>query len=164
MTARQKRTMPYKEHTARFMPSISTRAKQRNYFQNSGQTGTLFTGDNEMTIPEKPKREQEPGASSQQGETETRTLPSDYWEGELVPPSDPRAATISVNPERMSGTPCFVGTRVPIKNLWDYLEASNTLEEFLEDFEGVPREEVMAALRQSYQRLLDGLPEVAWKK
>ncbi len=93
-----------------------------------------------------------------------RALPDDYWEGELVPPGDPRAATISINPERMSGTPCFVGTRVPIKHLWDYLEGSDTLEEFLDDFEGVPREEVMSALRLSYQRLLDGLPVVAWEE
>lgn len=90
----------------------------------------------------------------------TRPLPDDYWDGELVPSSDPRAEVISINPERMSGTPCFVGTRVPIKHLWDYLEGSDTLEEFLDDFEGVPREEVMAALHLSYQRLLGGLPEV----
>lgn len=87
-------------------------------------------------------------------------LPEDYWDGEIVPNNDPRADFISVNPERMSGTACFVGTRVPIKHLWDYLEHSPTLGEFLDDFEGVPREEVMAALRVSYQRLLDGLPEV----
>ncbi len=93
-----------------------------------------------------------------------KVLPDDYWEGELVPSSDSRASVISINPERMSGTPCFVGTRVLIKHLWDYLEGSDTLEEFLDDFEGVPREEVMAALRLSYQRLLDGLPEVAWEK
>ncbi len=89
-----------------------------------------------------------------------QTLPEGYWDGELVPVSDPRAPVISINPERMSGTPCFVGTRVPIKNLWDYLEVSGTLEEFLDDFEGVPREEVMAALHLAYQRLLDGLPKV----
>ena len=71
---------------------------------------------------------------------------------------------ISVNPERMSGTACFVSTRVPIKHLWDYMESSDTLEEFLDDFEGVPREEVMAALRLSYQRLPDGLPVVVWEK
>jgi uncharacterized protein (DUF433 family) len=94
----------------------------------------------------------------------SRTLPDDYWEHELVPPADPRSAFISVNPERMSRTPCFVGSRVPIKHLWDYLESSNTLEEFLDDFEGVPREEVMTALHLSYQRLLNGLPEVAWEK
>ena len=96
--------------------------------------------------------------------TTPEILIENYWEGELVPPSDPRAEIISINSERMSGTPCFVGTRVPIKNLWDYLEVSSTLEEFLDDFEGVPREEVMAALRFSYQRLLEGLPEVVWEK
>ena len=93
-----------------------------------------------------------------------KALPDDYWAGELVPPADSRAAVVSVNPERMSRTPCFVGTRVPIKHLWDYLEGSDTLEEFLDDFEGVPREKVMAVLRLSYQRLLDGLPVVAWEK
>lgn len=90
---------------------------------------------------------------------ERDSLPEDYWDGELVPRSDPRADFISVNPERMSGTPCFVGTRVPIKHLWDYLEHSPTRGEFLDDFEGVPREEVLAALRVSYQHLLGGLPE-----
>lgn len=93
-----------------------------------------------------------------------KVLPDDYWEGELVPRDDPRFGVVSINPERMSGTPCFVGTRVPIKHLWDYLEGSDTLQEFLDDFEGVPREEVMAALRLSYQNLLDGLPVVAWGK
>lgn len=91
---------------------------------------------------------------------ERDALPEDYWDGELVPNNDNRADFISVNPERMSGMPCFVGTRVPIKHLWDYLEHSPTLDEFLDDFEGVPREEVLAALRVAYQRLLDGLPEV----
>lgn len=100
-------------------------------------------------------------------ETLERTEPalrhSNYESGELVSASDSRAGIISINPGRMSGTPCFVGTRVPIKHLWDYLEGSDTLEEFLDDFEGVPREEVMAALRLSYQRLLEGLPEVIWE-
>ena len=117
-----------------------------------------------MTVTERPSVEQEREISLERMGPESRALPDDYWEGELVPRSDPRAAVVSVNPERMSGTPCFVGTRVPIKHLWDYLEGSDTLEEFLDDFEGVPREEVMAALHLSYQRLLDGLPEVAGEK
>lgn len=96
-------------------------------------------------------------------QTEPALRRSNYEDGELVSASDPRAAVVSINPGRMSGTPCFVGTRVPIKHLWDYLEGSDTLEEFLDDFEGVPREEVMAALRLSYERLLDGLPEVTWE-
>ena len=42
----------------------------------------------------------------------------------------------------MSGTPVFVGTRVPVKNLNDYLEAGDSIEEFLEDFPSVSREQV----------------------
>ena len=47
---------------------------------------------------------------------------------------------ISRNPEIMSGALCFTGTRVPVQNLFDYLEGSSSLEDFLEDFPSVPRE------------------------
>ena len=78
---------------------------------------------------------------------------------ELVPPSDPRARFISVDPERMSGTPCFVGSRVPIKHLWDYLESGENIEEFLEGFEPITRGHVLAVLHMAYERLLEGLPK-----
>ena len=77
---------------------------------------------------------------------------------ELVPQSDARACFVSIDPERLGGVPCFVGTRVPIKYLWDYLLKGKTLEAFLDDFEGVSREEAIAALQQAYERLLEGLP------
>jgi uncharacterized protein (DUF433 family) len=77
---------------------------------------------------------------------------------ELVPQSDPRARFVSIDPERLGGVPCFVGTRVPIKYLWEYLCKGKTLDTFLEDFEGVPREAALAALQHSYDRLLEGLP------
>jgi len=93
------------------------------------------------------------------GEPRAKTLPADYWEHELVPSADPRSAFISVNPERMSGTPCFVGTRVPIKHLWDYLVHDAALPEFLDDFEGVPREEVLQALQHAFDKLMEGLPD-----
>ena len=85
--------------------------------------------------------------------------PHSYWEGELVPRTDARAAFISVNPERLGGTPCFVGTRVPVKSLWDYLAHDAALPEFLDDFEGVPRDEVLQALRHAFEKLMDGLPD-----
>ena len=78
---------------------------------------------------------------------------------ELVPASDPRAHYISVDPERMSGTPCFVGSRVPIKHLWDYLEGGENLDEFLDGFEPITREHVIAVLELAYERLLEGLPK-----
>ena len=79
---------------------------------------------------------------------------------ELVPRADPRADFVSIDPERMGGTPCFVGTRVPISHLFEYLEAGKTLEAFLQDFDGVPREEALAALSQAHQRLMEGLPRL----
>ncbi|HZP88925.1 MAG TPA: DUF433 domain-containing protein [Burkholderiales bacterium] len=52
---------------------------------------------------------------------------------------------ISRDPEIMSGALCFKGTRVPIQNLFDYLEGSSSLEEFLEDFPSVSRDVLEAA-------------------
>ncbi|MDH3461571.1 MAG: DUF433 domain-containing protein [Burkholderiaceae bacterium] len=53
---------------------------------------------------------------------------------------------VNRDPEIMSGALCFTGTRVPVKNLFDYLEASSPLEEFLEDFPTVSRERAIAVL------------------
>ena len=89
-----------------------------------------------------------------------RPLPDDYWDGELVPHTDPRAAVVSINPDRMSGTPCFVGSRVPIQHLWDHLDGSS-IEEFLEGFEGVSKAQVQEVLRLALQKLLEGLPTIS---
>jgi uncharacterized protein (DUF433 family) len=58
----------------------------------------------------------------------------------------------------VSGTLCFAGTRVPIKHLWDHLEEGLPLEEFLEGFPGVTREQATGALELAFQHLLSGLP------
>ena len=50
------------------------------------------------------------------------------------------------DPEIMGGQPVFVGTRVPVYNLFDYLEAGDSLDEFLEAFPTVSREQAIAAL------------------
>ena len=60
---------------------------------------------------------------------------------------------ISRDPETMSGALCFKGTRVPVQNLFDYLEGSCSLEEFLEDFPSVSREAAVAVLEAAKQRL-----------
>lgn len=52
------------------------------------------------------------------------------------------------NPEILSGTPVFAGTRVPVKNLTDYLEGGSTIDEFLDDFPSVTREQVVAFLEE----------------
>jgi uncharacterized protein (DUF433 family) len=56
------------------------------------------------------------------------------------------ANVIHRDPEIMSGTPVFVGTRVPVYNLFDYLEAGDSLDKFLMSFPSVRREQAIAAL------------------
>jgi uncharacterized protein (DUF433 family) len=63
---------------------------------------------------------------------------------------------IEVNPRKMSGTPVFHGTRVPIQNLFDCLEEGETIDQFLDQFATVTREQVNGVLELSKERLLDG--------
>ena len=57
-----------------------------------------------------------------------------------------RHEVVHSDPEIMGGTPVFVGTRVPAQSLFDYLEAGDSLEEFLEAFPTVSRDQAIAAL------------------
>ena len=66
---------------------------------------------------------------------------------------------ITIDPEVHSGTPVFRGTRVPIKTLFDHLEAGATLEVFLDDFPSVSRELAVAVLEEARASLtLDANP------
>lgn len=58
---------------------------------------------------------------------------------------------IHIDAEILGGTPVFYGTRVPIKNLFDYLETGETIETFLQDFDSVSREQVLKVLELSEQ-------------
>lgn len=62
------------------------------------------------------------------------------------------------DPAIMHGTPVFRGTRVPVKNLFDYLEAGDTLAEFLEDFPSVSREQAVSALHEAAEVLARSAP------
>jgi uncharacterized protein (DUF433 family) len=53
---------------------------------------------------------------------------------------------IERDPEKLSGAPVFAGTRVPVKNLFDYLEGGDTLDLFLDDFPTVTREQALGVL------------------
>ena len=66
-----------------------------------------------------------------------------------------KTSVISLNPEIMSGEPVFVGTRVPIKTLMDYLIEDGNYEDFLIGFPQVTREMVIEALKELTQR---GIP------
>jgi len=60
---------------------------------------------------------------------------------------------IEVDPEKLSGTPVFRDTRVPIRNFFDYLEGGDTVEDFLDDFPTVEGEQVMALFALIKERL-----------
>ncbi len=61
---------------------------------------------------------------------------------------------INVDPEIMSGTPVFAGTRVPIQNLFDYLEGGEDLSEFFDDFPSVTKEAALAVLEMAKKSLI----------
>ena len=65
---------------------------------------------------------------------------------------------ITRDPEIMSGALCFKGTRVPIQNLFDYLEGNSSLEDFLEDFPSVSRQAAIAVLEAAKARLFADAP------
>jgi len=58
---------------------------------------------------------------------------------------------VSSSPDVMGGTPVFAGTRVPVQTLLDYLEGGESLDEFLDDFPSVRREQAKAFLEQAAQ-------------
>lgn len=64
-------------------------------------------------------------------------------------------SVVHSDPEILSGTPVFVGTRVPFRALLDYLEAGRALTEFLDDFPTVTREQAVAALEEAGEAVLE---------
>jgi len=61
----------------------------------------------------------------------------------------PHQSVIVSDPEVLGGTPCFRGTRVPVDSLIDYLEAGDSLDDFLDNFPSVSREAAIAALEEA---------------
>ena len=64
---------------------------------------------------------------------------------------------VSRSQDVMGGAPVFCGTRVPVQTLLDYLEAGDTIAEFLEGFPSVTREQVIAFLEQGKDRLVESV-------
>jgi uncharacterized protein (DUF433 family) len=65
-----------------------------------------------------------------------------------------RSQIVHSNPEILGGTPVFVGTRVPVQTLLVYLESGETLEEFLDNFPTVSREQAVAFLEEAGRALV----------
>jgi len=68
-----------------------------------------------------------------------------------------KSAVVSCDPEVMGGAPVFAGTRVPVQTLLDYLEAGDTIDEFLEGFPTVTRKQVIAFLEEAKDRLVESV-------
>lgn len=66
----------------------------------------------------------------------------------------PSTPLITSSPDIMGGTPVFAGTRVPIQTLLDYLEGGETIDDFLQGFPTVSREQVIAFLEEAKTRML----------
>jgi uncharacterized protein (DUF433 family) len=67
-------------------------------------------------------------------------------------------SVICRDPEVMSGTPVFCGTRVPVQTLIEYLEAGDSIDEFLEGFPTVTRAQVIAFLEEAKEKLVESVP------
>ena len=65
-----------------------------------------------------------------------------------------RTPVVHSDPEILGGTPVFIGTRVPLRSLIDYLEDGYSLDEFLDDFPSVPSEQAIAALEAAHEALI----------
>ncbi len=66
-----------------------------------------------------------------------------------------KLSVISVSPDVMSGTPVFVGTRVPVQTLFDYLKGGDSIDDFLDGFPTVSREQVISLLEEAGRQLIN---------
>jgi uncharacterized protein (DUF433 family) len=64
------------------------------------------------------------------------------------------SSIISISPEIMGGTPVFAGTRVPVQTLLDYLKAGESINDFLDGFPTVTREQVIALLEEAGKQVI----------
>jgi uncharacterized protein (DUF433 family) len=72
-----------------------------------------------------------------------------------------KKTVVVVDPEIMSGDPCFAGTRVPVRTLLDHIEAGDSIDVFLDDFPTVSRKQAIAFLEESADAMLKTIPQAA---
>jgi uncharacterized protein (DUF433 family) len=68
---------------------------------------------------------------------------------------------VSINPNIQGGTPCFIGTRVPVAALFDYLDRGHSIADFLSDFPTVSEAQVHAMLEQARNEVLEHAQQAA---
>jgi uncharacterized protein (DUF433 family) len=85
---------------------------------------------------------------------EIRELNPELLEGDKIQPGHPLFGLVWINRARVSGTPCFYASRVPVQTLFNCFAAGETLEDFLDGFEGVTREQALGVLQLATAGLL----------
>jgi uncharacterized protein (DUF433 family) len=88
------------------------------------------------------------------------SLDTNLLEGDKIQPGHPLFGLVWMNPARVSGAPCFYGTRVPIKALFDSIAAGDCLDDCLDGFDGVSREQACAILELAGSVLLRDLEKL----
>ncbi|MCA9287585.1 MAG: DUF433 domain-containing protein [Phycisphaerales bacterium] len=83
-----------------------------------------------------------------------RSVGQEHLEGDLVEESSPLFGLVWTNPDRVGGAPCFFGTRVPVRILFDYVCDGAPIEEFVTNYPPISREEAEEVLRLAESRLL----------
>jgi uncharacterized protein (DUF433 family) len=76
-------------------------------------------------------------------------------------PAMSQPPVVHSHPEIVSGEPVFVGTRVPARNLMEWLEGGHSLDEFLDNFPSVTREQAITFLEQATEAALASVPQAA---
>ena len=71
------------------------------------------------------------------------------------------STVVHSHPEIVSGEPVFIGTRVPVRNLLDWLEGGHTLDEFLDNFPSVRRDQAITFVEEAAHALLSGVARAA---
>jgi uncharacterized protein (DUF433 family) len=80
---------------------------------------------------------------------------------EQVPASSPLAPYVSVDPDGLGGEPVFRNTRVPIRSMFEHLAADYSLDEFLDQFEGVTRDQARAVIDLAAKGLMTNFGQAA---
>ncbi len=75
---------------------------------------------------------------------------------ELTDPLSPWYPYVWVDAERLGGEPCFRGTRLPVRLLFEYLMNGRTVEQFIDAFDGTPRDKVLGVLQVAEGEMLRG--------
>ncbi len=93
-----------------------------------------------------------------------REVEPEHLVGDMIQPGHPLFGLVWINLERVSGTPCFYGTRLPVASLFHYLGGGETIDDFIDAFGGVNRDPVLGVLNLAARGLLaelNGIEDLA---